>query len=222
MHQGYHLPIGLVGTEDDVLHSRAVLLARQFLGILRYFVVSAYLAAHVERLRQGDGSGKEVSRVCTQGIHQRVVVERRGNVYGGERLYNLHELLILQQARILGNESLHAVLHRPAQLRAYASQGFFLFVAQQGYFFLCADVSKGCFPLMACGFHLLAAYQQFLVVGHGQRAATVKRQRLLRFSRTDRPNQQRTCYKCFFCNHRISFLFLRINNVAKIKKFCLF
>ena len=64
------MPIGLVGTEDELLHAGVVLLAGQFFGILGDFVIGTYLAAHVEWLGQGQCAGIHVSCVGAEGIYQ--------------------------------------------------------------------------------------------------------------------------------------------------------
>lgn len=175
-----------------LLHTGAVLLACQLFRIFRDFVIGPDFSAHVQRLCQGDGSGKDVARVGAQGVHQRVahLVQRSGQVYAPEGLYQLHELRVLQQARVLGYQVLHAALQGAAQVGAQVGQRLFLRVAQQRQFFLVADVGarcvqlgqvvgKGRLLLVVCGVDFLLAYQQLLVVGHGQCTTTIQAQYLL-------------------------------------------
>ena len=66
----HHLPVGLVGAQDDFLHAAVVLLAGQLFGIAGDFVVSAYLSAHVEGLGQGQCAGIHVACVRAESVYQ--------------------------------------------------------------------------------------------------------------------------------------------------------
>ena len=193
MYQRHHLPVGLVGVQYHLLHAGTVLLACQFFRIFRDFVVGSYLSAHIQRLCQRDGAGKHVARVGAQGVGQRTahLVQRSGQVHTPEGLQQLHELRVLQQARVLGNHVLHPVLQGSAQVGADVGQGILLRVAQQRYFFLVTDVGARCVQLgqvvgkcrlllVMRGIDFFLAYQQLLVVGHGQCTTTVQAQHLLR------------------------------------------
>ena len=187
--QRHHLPVGLVGAQYDVLHAAVVLLLCQFLGIPGYFVVGAYLSAHVEGLRQGQCSGIHVSGVGAEGIDDGATdaVERGGDVGTSQCLQQGHELRILRQFGMLGQQSLYAALHDAAYLCAYRGECSLLRVAQQRQLFLVAHVSAGgrylwqevgeCrFFLIMCRTDLFLAYQQVLVVGDGQCTATIQTQ----------------------------------------------
>ena len=79
----HHLPVCLVGAQNYFLHSAVVLLACQLFGISGYFVVGAYLAAHIEGLGQRQRPGIHIACVGAESIYERLSqsVERGGNVY---------------------------------------------------------------------------------------------------------------------------------------------
>ena len=212
MRQRHHLPVGLVGAEDDVLRPCPVLLAGQFFGIAGDFVVGADFAAHVERLGQGQGAGIHVARVGAQRVHQGAsrVVQRAGQALpqGGQRA---------AQFGVDLGDGLRGLLQGRPQAGAQAGEGALLRVAQQGQFAAGAhvapgggqlgqEVGEGRLLLVAGSPDPFAAHLQFLVVGDGQGAATVQAEHALRRAGQQGAGQGDDTKNLFHCSYCIHFL----------------